>query len=88
MEGEWTEEPARIKRAISEHFQHQFQRKVFNRIEFPLELIEAKLDDVDGQLLTNAFSEEEIRSRYGIVMAQKARARMNLIFSFLRVAGL
>lgn len=61
MGDSWSEEPAAIKHFISEHFRHQFQKEVKDRVDFPSSLFSAKLDEADGSLLTSLFTEEEIR---------------------------
>lgn len=57
MEGVWTEDPMDVKRAISDHFHKQFQKKSLGCVELPMDFANATLDEIDGEFLTKEFIE-------------------------------
>lgn len=61
MEGEWIEEPSRVKEAVRDHFQRHFQKRggVMARLSESFEV--PRLGEAKGELLTRPFMEEEIR---------------------------
>lgn len=62
IEGEWSEDPGRVKGAVRDYFRNLFSRKASNLIELPEDLFQSKLVDADRAVLTEAFSEDEIRN--------------------------
>lgn len=75
VEGEWVEDPVRVKGAVRDHFQKLFQKRVGEKawlgesFEFP------QLDDIDENFLTRPFEEEEVKNAVWSAMAQKTQGR-------------
>lgn len=61
LEGEWCKEPRKVKQEIREFFRKHFQKKQRGRLRFPTHLVEAHLDDGDGDILTRRFDVEEVK---------------------------
>lgn len=57
IEGAWTEEPNRVKQAVREHYRSLFLKKDPKLVEMPEDLVETRLEDVDGEFLTRNFTE-------------------------------
>lgn len=62
IEGEWVEDPTKIKEAIKDHFRKQYQRRELEEVRMPSELVESRLDGADGENITRPFSDEEIKA--------------------------
>lgn len=61
IDGEWCDEPNRVKNAVKDHFQNLFRKKEANLVEFPADMFEARLDKAEGDYLIKCFIEEEIK---------------------------
>lgn len=84
VNGVWTEDPAQVKIAISDHFRNHFQQQLHSRIELPHNFVEARLDEADGVLLTKSFTEEEIRLAMWECEGSKSPGPDGFNFVFLR----
>lgn len=62
VEGEWVEEPNRVKEAIMDHFRGHFQKKLASRVEMPRFLIDNRLEESEREVLIMEFTEEEIKA--------------------------
>lgn len=55
VEGEWVEEPERIKRAVKEFFRNHFQRRGGDRMIMSHDLIEQRLSEAEREFLVREF---------------------------------
>lgn len=56
INGEWIEEPIRVKSEVKDFFKNLFLKKEVNLVELPPDMFDSKLDDEDGNLLTKNFT--------------------------------
>lgn len=62
IDGVWNEDPSRVKAAVKDYFSSHFLGKGQPLVVLPDDLVESRLDTVDGESLTRRFSEEEVRA--------------------------
>lgn len=61
VDGEWLEDPMKLKTIIRHHFSLHFQKKEVRRLRMENYGDMASLGAEEGEYLTRAFSEDEIR---------------------------
>lgn len=60
IEGEWLEDPRRVKGVVGKHFRKLYAKKTSNLVELPDDLFENRISEADGEMLTRPFTEDEI----------------------------
>lgn len=62
IDGEWSEDPRRLKEFVHNHFCRHFQKHTIRRVRLENNAGISRLEEEDGERLTCGFSEEEVRN--------------------------
>lgn len=83
-DGQWIEDPKRVKDTIREHFRVHFQKKLEGDVVFPSSLVEARLNLEEGEQLIRPFLEEEVREAVWECDASKSPGPDGFNFNFFK----
>lgn len=81
------EEPRRVEEEIHLHFKDHFQKKLAFNMDLPIDFVESTLDGEDGEFLTRAFTEEEIKEAIWDCEAAKSPGPDGFNFEFYKTIG-
>ncbi|KAL6562915.1 hypothetical protein OROHE_005502 [Orobanche hederae] len=61
INGDWVDDPSRVKTEVRRHFREQFQSRGRGELDVPADLVRGRLSEAQGDALISAFSEAEVK---------------------------